>query len=522
MDDHSYSQEHIQKAEKKIKSQLEGNGVDPATVKLEIKRQGIAILTAQTSYTLDCHVNMKDIKGKATGGKLVTQGGLQKEIDSFLKEFGEKESVETIAKDKIKSLPLYGFGAENETIDLEAEKKTFTEHVSCKNCQGKGQSQCPQCQGRTYLQCPKCFGRGEKQCHICNGHGKIQEGSEQKQCYECWGKGEVMCITCQGKRQIPCSNCHMKGLIQCHTCGGHGMNSIQATVTPFLKANGAINTGVLEDDAKRMVGKIGGLTLAKAGHIDIKTVKPPEQEEVERAYYEDEPEDITNNTVFYEANMPWAVADLTVDGKPHDVTFAGQKGAVCESGKFMEQIVEPHVQQLNQALLGHGNAMTAINDACALRVSRETFAMLGKSKTKRTMQQLYKNYPMGWSKSTIQTFVKTSYKALQKATRRPRYIGLAIGLGLALLMNYIWFIGGIDLSLDIPSNYDMMDGLPFIIGLFITVLAIKIIGFFIYQSLMKDLGIKSKSAPPMGKAGFYALIGNLLIWCGFYALSIFN
>lgn len=520
MDDHSYSQDFINTAEARIKRQVEGNGVEPASINLKIKRQGVAILEGQTSFEIDCNIQSAQQKGKLNQGRIIQTGQLEAEISQFKNTLSGKSNIDKLAKDQITSLPLKGFGADKQTRELISEKSILTEHVSCRNCNGQGNMKCPTCQGFAKVKCPKCFGRGDTQCNVCMGHGKTQDG---KQCYNCQGRGEVFCYQCQGKKQIPCKNCHMKGNVTCTNCQGKGSNSVVTTLTPLLKLTAVIHIADLENDPKRMVGKIGGLALAQGGHISVDTVAPPEQEEVERAYYEAEPEDFTNNTIFYEAKMPWAVAETVVDGKPHDITFAGKKGAVCESGNFMQQIIQPHLQNLDLSIQKKGEIQSIIKEACNLRVSRETFSLLGKNKPKKVMQHLYKSYPLGWAKKDIQAFVSVAYNALKIATRRPRYIGLSIGLLLSFVLNYLWFIANInaDFGLTLPLSY-ITSFLPLAAGVLISILSIKITGFIMFQSLMRDIGIKSKNTPPMGKAGLYSIIANFLIWGGFIASAYFN
>ena len=517
MDDHSYSQDFIRKAETRIRRQLQDNGVDdPSKIKIQIKRHGEDVLKAETRFIVDCQVASTHQKGKSTQGRVIKAGELQSEIQSFKAGLQDRESITKQAKDLIKTLPLQGFGAENKMLELTAEKAILTENVTCSRCKGNGNMQCPKCKGMAKIKCPKCYGRGDLQCEVCLGHGKIQDGNGSKPCYKCHGNGEVFCYQCQGKKFIPCTHCHMKGQIGCSDCNGKGTNSVITSLTPFIELTSAIHVQDLETDPKRMAGKIGGLPLANGGHITIRTAASPEQEEIERAYFEEKPIDMSRTTVYYEADMPWAVGEIIINNKPHDITFAGAKGAVCESGSFMQQLIQPHLERLDRSTQKLENAQAAIKDACNLRVSRETFALLGKGKPKKVMQNIYKLYPLGWTKADIQTFVTIAYKSLKIATRRTRYAGLAVGLGITTLLNYLWFMTALkpEISLQSPLNI-LADGIPLIIGIIISMTAVKAIGFIKYYMLMSDIGVKSKNTPPMGKAGLYALACPVLIWVAF-------
>lgn len=515
MNDHSYSESAIKNTLKRIRGQLNGNGVDPAAATLTLKRNGMAHLKARTSFEADAKVETKQEKGKTVKGRLVDPAKMDTEIKNFVSSVADQDSLQKAAKDKIKALPLQGFGSMKAVLDLPVGQDILCAHNKCQDCHGQGITQCRHCQGQANLKCPKCYGHGELQCDICLGHGTLQDGQTKKQCYKCFGRGEYQCYQCQGKRLIPCSQCQAKGQVTCNSCNGAGVNTMIVTLTPQIKTSAEIFVEDLDEDPKRMVGKIGSVKLAQGGHMDVKTVKPPTDnpDEEERAYFEDAPPDLSKTTVFYEATMPWAVAELAYGDERHDITFAGKKGAVCESGTFMEHILQPHLEMYDRALRKQASAPRVIKDSASLRVSRETFSLLGKGKPKKVMIALHKNYPYGWSKGFIQTYVTCAYKAMNKATRASRYLGLGLGLAASALLQYMMFTGHITLPPLFPENIAyLMLGFPLVLGALLSIIAVKATGFFQYYNLMRTLGLKARRMPPSGKAGLYGLIGSVIIW----------
>lgn len=518
MDDYSYSQKHIDKALQRIQAQLKGNHPDPSSATLSIKRNGFATINARTRFDIDAHIETRQEKGKITQGRLVEANKLDSEIKAFSAKLSQNENISQAAKDQIKTLPIQGFGAQKAVVNLPIGKEIITAHIACGGCHQQGHKQCQKCQGQGNIKCPRCFGHGELQCDVCLGSSVIQEGNTSKQCHKCFGRREVHCYQCQAKRMVPCTDCNMRGQVSCHGCNGTGFNSTVVTLTPKIQTIADIFVEDLDDDPKRMIGKIGSVNLAKGGHATVKIIQAPTANEdaSEIAYYDDEDDKIDSNTVFYEMNLPWAVAQLNLNDKKYTVTFAGQKGAVCESGSFMADVLNPSVEILDKCKRGHIKARDAIQKIAHTRVSRETFEMLAKRKPAKVMQEMHKQYPLGWSKKFIQSYVMSAYTVLKRATRSTRYIGLIVGLLFSTLFYYGWFIKRLkpEFSLSYPTAY-IIEGIPFVTGIIIVLIAIKGIGYFQYQSLMRQIGIRTRHMPPVGKAGLYGIIGAIILWVMF-------
>lgn len=516
MSDYTYPIELIKKAESRIRLQLDGNGIDSKNISLQIKRQGIGVFTAETRYEADIAITNSSEKGKKIKGQLIDSNKIQSEIQGCIANIKSKDTLDSTARENIKSLPLRGFGAENVKINLKNEKKTYTEHATCERCNGQCQSQCQTCNGRGQMQCQTCHSQGFIQCLMCNGRGQTQDDSGMKYCHQCQGKGRNFCTQCHGQKQIACSQCGAKGTTQCQNCNGDGVNSTHITVEPFLKISSAINIQELDDEPKIYASKAGAMNLIKGKHVDYEEIKPPESEDIERAYYEDEPEDHTKNTVYYQVKMPWAATEIQLNDKPYKIAFVGQKGAVVDSGHFMDDLLKPQLEMLSNAARGNGFVAGLIKDACETRVSRETLMLVATKSRKKAMVTIFKKYNIGFTKPTIQSMVQNSYLALKQITKRPRYIGLAVGLTISTLIYYYWFINdGRAYSNQYPINIRYaMDSIPLIIGIFITLILTKITAFFTFKSVMNDIGINTYKMPALGKAGLYGLIGNLILWVG--------
>lgn len=525
MTDYNYPAELIKKAETRIRRQLDGNGVDPKEIKLTVKRQGIGTFTAQTSYTIDTDVQANQIKGQKSQGEILESGKTQETIQSYITELQSKDSLSNEIKEQIRALALKGFGASGDVIQLGSHKKTYTEHTPCGTCQAKGQATCGNCHGQGRSQCQLCHARGFVRCLHCQGSGEVQNGEHRQACTYCQGKREIFCTQCHGQKMTSCATCQTKGTISCGSCNGEGKNSLHTSVTPIAKITSAIHLQELDDEPKTFANKVGALALAKGGHIDISEFQPLDDEEAKKpgelSYYEDDetPEN-TENQIHFEAKMPWAVAGVEVNKKPYNIAFIGKKGAIADAGHFMDDILDKPFLLLKEAAHGNGFVAGLLKDACETRVSRETLSAVTTSSRKKAMVTLSKSYEIGLSKQSLHAFVQNSYLALKRVTRRPRYIGLAIGLILSGALYYFWFMnGGRDMTSAHPQNTRWaMDAIPLVIGTLMTLMSIKGVGFITFRSVMRGIGIKTNKMPMAGTAGLHGLIGNLLIWGGLFGM----
>ncbi len=526
MSEYRYPNEFIQKAQSRIRKQISGNGAEPKETTLEILRQGMGEFTAQSRFEIDIQVDQKQLPGKKSQGEIVEKGKVQSKIQSYMAELEDQDSLKEAIKTKIESLPLQGFGAENEIIPLDQAKKIYTEQTPCGTCSGQGKSVCNICRGQGHAQCQLCFARGMIQCTQCNGIGEIINGDQKQVCPMCQGRREIFCPECRGQQTVPCTTCQTKGYIVCNTCSGEGVNSTIYTVTPTAKISSDIHLQEMDYDPKTFANKIGAMTLAKGGHIKFNVTEPPAEDDDDGlAYYQDAPADERPRTVYYHATMPWAVANFTVNGKGYDIAFAGYKGAVCTCDPFMDVLLDEPLELIKKAANGEGYVAGLLKQACEYRVSRETMKALSKNKIKNVAREIHKLYKLGLGKQALQDLVKGCHSAKKRITRRPRYIGLGIGLVASTALHYQWFFAGmgetIVKSQPSPANI-MFDGLPLLLGLVVTILIIKGAGIFTLRKTMNAIGIQSTKIPPLGTAGLYALIGNIVLAGGFIGGRFFG
>ena len=521
MSDYKYPADLIKKTDARIQAQLTGNGASAKDIQFSIKRQGIGTFTARTHYDIKCETQSKEQIGHVVQGRVVDIQALSSEIQAYTAKIQSEKSVQDAMKHQIEALPQKGFGADKNDIVLSGQAQTFTSHKKCGSCAGQGQSQCRTCAGQGRSQCQMCHGVGDLQCMICHGTGQAEISGKRQHCNHCQGRGRTLCTHCNGQRSVQCPTCQGKGQMQCKTCQGQGEMSVITTVTPHAVTKSQINIQELDADPKRMVSLIGAHNLAKGDHINITLVKPPQDEEDNKAWYEDKPV-IDKSGVFYEATVPWAVGEVSYSGKPYNISLIGKKAAVAESGYFMDEVLKKPATVMQSAAQGDGIVASLLKDACEYRVSRETLTMVIKGQTKRTMMMLQKSYGVGLSKGFIQSFVKSTFLATKKITRRPRYVGLAVGLIVTGALYYYWFMmdGRGVTETQINKIRYAIDGLLMLVGMGLTFATIKGAGHLAMQSVLKDLNINIKKIPAAGMAGVYGLGGCLVIWVVLFALTL--
>jgi len=524
-DNYIYPAEFIKKAESRIKAQLTGADINADEIILNVTHQGIGIITGKTLFTLDCQVETRHEKGRKSNGRLIESGQLKSEIDTYIHSHAAKETMEITAIERIKALPLQGFGIEKEILPLKDSQLTLSEQSQCQRCNGQGQSVCNMCAGKGKAQCPLCIGTGTLRCMNCGGTKQIQLNNEHQSCPKCQARGEVYCTQCQGQRIIGCVPCESKGQTPCADCNGQGANTTHATITPTLNIHGDVFIQDLDPIPKNIAAKTTPLIMAKGAHIEVKTIiKDLESGQKDGDYVLKKDNDPNKQAVFYECAMPWAMASLTHAGKTYKISFAGQKGAVCHSDNFMEEILNKNISMIKKASKGDGFVMNLLKDAGKAVFIKDTLMTIASMSKKKSMGILYKKYSLGLSQGTLKSIIINADKALKRITRRPRYVGLAVGLTLSVSIYYAWFMNGLrDNTMNHTDHVRMViDTLPLCIGLGLSHFTIKGAGYFTFQSVMKTLNLPIKKMPAAGKAGIYGLIGNLVFWALFFVGRIMN
>lgn len=309
-------------------------------------------------------------------------------------------------------------------------------------------------------------------------------------------------------------------MVTCRTCNGEGASSQISTLTGFAITKAHINVQELDPHPKRLLSKIGVEKLAAAKHIDVTTIEPPRAEEDKSAWYEDAPTHDTSG-VYYMAAIPWAIGEIIINKTPYEIGFVGNKGAVVDTKYFMDDVLKKPRNLLKQAARGDGFVAGLLKEACEYRVSRETLEAVVQGHKKRAMQSLMKTHGLGFSKPAVKDFVLNAFQALKRVTRRPRYIGLGIGLSIAAALFYTWF--GMDIRSATDAQSDkaryIVDFIILIIGSVISFAGVKTAGFMALKSVMADIGLPIKQIPAAGTAGMYAVLGSLILWGGLFWFS---
>lgn len=523
MSDYVYPATLIKKTEKRIHDQIKGNGLDSKSVSIQILRQGEGVFTARTGYNLDVKIEARSVTGKVVEGRLVPAGQLQGEITKITQQIKAEKSTRELIESLIRKLPQHGFGADKQILDLPPTKQSLTEHQNCSGCGGRGQMQCHTCHGQTRIQCQQCFGMGDIQCLQCQGRGQTpsyHDTTKMQICTQCQGRGRSYCTQCQGQKTIPCTSCQGKGQMACTQCQGAGITSHIATIKAFAVTSAQIHLHELDPEPKRFASIVTPERLANGEHMTITLTKPPQEEEEDRAWYENKPERDTSG-VYYRAVMPWAAGHVLIKDRVYEIGFTGSKGAVVDCKPFMDDVLKKPRALLAEARQSR-NTAELLKEACSYRVSRETLSAVAKGQKKRAMQTLLSLYSVGLSKPAIQDMVLNGFHAIKRITRTPRYTGMAIGLVLSGYLAFLWFQYGLrDIGINQTANIrHLLDLSIFITATALAFLCVKIAGFISLKSVMKIIGLQQTKIPAAGMAGIYALLGSAVLWGGMFALLL--
>jgi hypothetical protein len=513
MSDNTNINAFIKQIENQVRKQLKGNYQDFEKVKLVLKNHSSEILKGETTYKLDITIDKKT--GAKAGAKTVPNGMIQQEIHAYLGKLQNDPNFNEAIKQRIKKQPYKGFAADKDILKLTDKSEMLAEENTCQKCGQKGKIQCHTCRGQGQIQCQYCYATGLSQCTYCMGTGRDRQDN-RKNCQYCYGQGKTQCLQCRGRRVKPCQTCQTSGMILCQACKGQGKHISTLTLTPVASLESKIHIQDLSDQLKNIIGNKNISQLITKFDIPISDVKPPELKGDKRYYFEEKPQDDRKNTLYYEAKIDWTIIEFDNLKTSKNIYSLGKKPKVLMSGHFMRDVTHPIADIFDTILSNRITQQSIFEELSSYNVSRETFSLLKKYKPKKVLSKLHQNYPLGWPKKDMQAFVKNAYLSLKKMTRTSRYIGLTLGLITSVTTAYIYSLkSDLFVSLNIIAEYAVL-----YIGMTVTTLVVtQLVSFLRYRKIMNLMGIKTIKPPPLGKALYYAILGNSLIIIGLHYLT---
>lgn len=405
----------------------DGNGATADSVQIKEARGEILEMVGITHLELNHSTEQARKAGKHIQGTLLPNAQMLKgEIDKSITKMGKNDDARKVITGKLLSRPDKGFSSHGEEIDLTEFGMEYTTHDPCGSCQGQGATTCKRCQGRCQETCTQCHAKTMIPCRKCSGNGfTMGQDNKQQKCNFCFGHRQVACPLCQKRGTIKCRICNGAGQTKCDSCNGSGAFSVFTLLKVKIKT-------LFEMDRTSVPAPVvyaienNGDKLVSQKHIDLISAESVKREDGGMA-------------IHYKAKFPYGDLVFNVNGKPITAHLFGNRGKMLKLKPFLEDMIEPGIGHLERAARGDGTVANQIKKASQYKLIASALLFVSSMPMKKAFIALKKKYPMGISNDALMQIIKQSDQALGNVTRKPRYIGLSVGLGLtALIMSALY------------------------------------------------------------------------------------
>jgi len=227
----------------------------------------------------------------------------------------------------------------------------------------------------------------------------------------------------------------------------------------------------------------------------------------------------------YATSFPYADLVFRINGKGIKASAFGLKGKIIKIKPFLEGLIKPGLENLKKAAKGEGAVSAHIKKAAHYRIISRAISLTATTQKKKAIFELKKHYPIGIRTQALQALIQLSDKAIANITRKTRYIGLTIGLGLSALLYTGLFIGGVyaPIGAHLTQSLELALSIGLIVaGGFLSLLAINMAA---KRSIKNTLGHllpadhKTKTTVKYKSSGLYAFLGSALIFILIIAIT---
>ena len=417
-----------QQALKTLQAVCRGNGAKAASVKVESFKADMLKIPAYSFIELRPQTSEKKEKGKVSKGHIVSgKDDVMRTIDqTMLRTLRDTSARKQIANLLLKR-PDQGFGFHNGSVTVDFLTNDFTWHEGCGACAAQGRSACPRCQGLGRETCPQCNGRTMVPCNFCRGSGSVngQDGRPQP-CSKCHGQRQMVCPMCQRTGKTPCRQCGSSGHMACTACGGTGWFSHVVHVTTQAVTHFDMDRGLIPSAVAPLIDK-NAANLIQKGHIKVSARTAETKEDV--------------LGLEYVMQFPYGDITFNVRGKPIKGSLFGFKARLLALPDFLDKLLAKGIKCLEEAAGGQGSVADKIHKSSRYRVIAHALLNAAQNSAGKTASDLLQKFPLGLSRRAAEDIAKYSDQAVARVTRKPRYVGLVIGLILVGGLYGFYYLG---------------------------------------------------------------------------------
>lgn len=415
----------VQKALARLINICKGNGVSVRQISIEHATTQDVRFTAGTFFELQPVTEDKILPGRQQAGEVLHD---PREVDRMLRDMIERaqrnRSLEETLKSQLLARKDKGFMSEGESLAVTGMDKTVCWHEPCGTCAHTGQVACQTCGGQKYKNCNICHGQTMMQCPLCQGSGTNAGARGPQPCVKCNGMRRVPCTNCGRTGKIPCSNCRGMGHVQCPTCRGQAYSTRVVTLGLRAHTSADYARANVPEHMTFLIENNGG-KLVTSGDILV----APEAMQ-----------DENKMGIHYNAVFPFADITFSIAKKPVKVEAYGQ-GKFVRLPHILDQLLDNGIALLQRAASGQGNVAGLLKDAGRYRAIALALVTTIRANAAQTMGVLLKKYPEGLSRECAAEIAKRADRAVAQITRKPRYVGLGIGLALVTGLYAFYYLG---------------------------------------------------------------------------------
>jgi hypothetical protein len=493
-------QKRLEGALSRVRALCKGNGVKADSIRILHHTLARYTLNAGTYLELKPVTTERSMPGRQAAGQGVpSREEAVRQVDQAMLAAARNPATQAQIASVLLNRPDKGFGLNRQAVPLDFLRHEFSWTESCPTCRGSARTTCQACGGRRTEPCQRCAGRGLMLCPLCRGAGLLQGAK----CTRCFGQRYVPCDGCQRSGMMPCRVCAATGTSTCAACGGQGAKTHVLNLTAQALTYFEYDGKSIPKGAADMI-ETQGAAMAQDGRIQVKGRIADEKENVLGANYE---------VAFSFGEITFALGKKEVKAQ-----IFGEKGDIVQFPLVLDKMMAAPVAELEEAARDVGSVAAKIKSATRYRLIAQAFLASGRMREDKVAAYLLKLYDIGLSAGMAQKIAHLADATTAQITKKPRWYGFALGLGLSTLLVCAIYLSGMRVIVAgyLPdARFDIViDIIPLVLGGVATGAAVQMSAAGAMKKALGHLLAKGGVLPALHKAGGTA------IWA-YPALTIF-
>lgn len=402
----------------------------------------VFVVTVHQTYQIAVETVTQRVHGQSSGaGRSVSSSSGWQDAVAGLR--AEALAEPRLTEGVLATVSAAPFASKTQGWSLGTHGRSVYWQQTCGGCRGRGRVTCTACNGSRQTRCAMCGGAGRSKCNPCWGAGgssyTVTEGyppnerqvSRWQTCVHCGGAGENACHSCGQRGWVSCSTCGASGEVRCGDCGGRGsitdIASFRLSVTPTL----AFGTVTPDDSRAR------ALIVSRIGIGGLSAAATQETTDWERS------ESGARVTGLSRFETPGCELALRRGERVFRPYALGPSGTIWDYDGVVEDLLEADLAALEAAApalslipeKAEPAAFDAVRNFCENEANQE---LLTAGRTAQNPVQLMEAVKGTVSVAYAERATRAMSTFVARLTRRHAGVGLALGIGAALIVAGVW------------------------------------------------------------------------------------